>query len=111
MKVAALNALQQMDPARARPILRSSLPGAITGRCASGGRRSSLVAQQDEAGTEDILLESVRTDPDPEVRRQAVFWLSEVGTERARSGHSTSIPSLLQDPEIQDKAGLPLPAR
>jgi HEAT repeat protein len=54
-------------------------------------------------GTEDILLESVRNDPDPEVRRQAVFWLSQVDTDRA----VTALDSILRfskDAEIQDRA-------
>jgi HEAT repeat protein len=62
-----------------------------------------LVAQQDEPGTEDILLESVRSDPDIEVRRQAVFWLSQVGTDRA-VGALDSILRFSKDPEIQEKA-------
>ena len=62
-----------------------------------------LVAQQRADGTEDILLQSVGTDPDPEVQRQAVFWLSQVGTERAVSALD-SILRFSKDPEIQDKA-------
>jgi HEAT repeat protein len=61
------------------------------------------VAQQDAAGTEDILLESVRTDPDAEVQRQAVFWLSQVGTDRAAKALD-SILRFSKDPEIQEKA-------
>jgi HEAT repeat protein len=103
MKVAALNALQQMDEAKARPILRRVLARRDSGSACLRRKAVFLVAQQDEPGTEDILLESVRTDPDPEVRRQAVFWLSQVGTDRAVS----ALDSLLRfskDPEIQDKA-------
>jgi len=62
-----------------------------------------LVAQQRADGTEDILLESVRTDPDPEVQRQAVFWLSQVGTDRAVNALD-SILRFSKDPDIQDKA-------
>ena len=42
-----------------------------------------LIAQESAAGNEDILLETARSDPDHEVREQAVFWLSQVGTDRA----------------------------
>ena len=82
MKVAALNALQQMDAERARPILRRVLARRDTGSVCLRRKALFLVAQQDAAGTEDILLESVRNDPDAEVQRQAVFWLSEVDDER-----------------------------
>ena len=103
MKVAALNALQQMDEARARPVLRRVLARRDTGSVCLRRKAVFLVAQQQAEGTEDILLESVRSDPDPEVQRQAVFWLSQVGTDRA----VTALDSILRfskDPDIQDKA-------
>jgi HEAT repeat protein len=103
MKVAALNALQQMDEARARPILRRVLTRRDPGSACLRRKAVFLVAQQDQAGTEDILLESVRSDPDAEVRRQAVFWLSQVGTDRA-VGALDSILRFSKDPEIQEKA-------
>ncbi|MFL5403439.1 MAG: HEAT repeat domain-containing protein [Gemmatimonadales bacterium] len=103
MKVAALNALQQMDASRARPILRRLLARRDEGSVCLRRKAVFLVAQQKEPGTEDILLESVRTDPDPEVRGQAVFWLSQVGTERAVSALD-SILRFSSDPDIQDKA-------
>ncbi|MEA2714072.1 MAG: hypothetical protein QOK27_2033, partial [Gemmatimonadales bacterium] len=103
MKVAALNALQQMDAAKARPILRRVLARRDAGSACLRRKALFLLAQQNEPGTEDVLLESVRTDPDPEVRRQAVFWLSQVGTERAVAALD-SILRFSKDPEIQDKA-------
>jgi HEAT repeat protein len=103
MKMAALNALQQMDQAKARPILRRVLARRDPGSACLRRKAVFLVAQQNEPGTEDLLLESVRTDPDPEVRRQAVFWLSQVGTDRA-VGALDSILRFSKDPDIQDKA-------
>ena len=103
MKVAALNALQQMDEAKARPILRRVLARRDPGSACLRRKAVFLLSQQNEPGTEDVLLESVRTDPDPEVRSQAVFWLSQVGTERA-VGALDSILRFSKDPEIQDKA-------
>jgi HEAT repeat protein len=103
MKVAALNALLQMDEARARPILRRVLARRDTASVCLRRKAVFLVAQQQADGTEDILLESVRTDPDPEVQRQAVFWLSQVGTDRAVNALD-SILRFSQDPDIQDKA-------
>jgi HEAT repeat protein len=103
MKVAALNALQQMDPAKARPVLRKVLARRDTGSVCLRRKAVFLVVQQKEPGTEDLLLESVRTDPDSYVREQAVFWLSQVGTDRA-VGALDSILRFSKDPEIQDKA-------
>ena len=103
MKVAALNALLQMDEARARPILRRVLARRDTASVCLRRKAVFLVAQQQADGTEDILLESVRTDPDPEVQQQAVFWLSQVGTDRAVNVLD-SILRFSKDPEIQDKA-------
>lgn len=103
MKVAALNALQQMDEDKARPILQRLLARRDAGSACLRRKAVFLIAQQDRPGTEDILLASVRSDPDLEVRRQAVFWLSQVQTDRA----VTALDSILrssQDPEIQDKA-------
>jgi HEAT repeat protein len=103
MKVAALNALLQMDESRARPILQRVLARRDAGSACLRRKAVFLIAQQDAPGTEDILLASVRTDPDTEVRRQAVFWLSQVGTDRAVSALD-SILRFSKDPDIQDKA-------
>jgi HEAT repeat protein len=103
MKVAALNALQQMDAARARPILRRLLSRRDAASACLRRKAVFLIAQQNEPGTEDILLESVRSDPDAEVRRQAVFWLSQVGTGEAVAALD-SILRFSKDPDIQDKA-------
>jgi HEAT repeat protein len=103
MKVAALNALQQMDEAKARPVLRKVLARRDTGSVCLRRKAIFLVAQQKGPGTEDLLLESVRTDPDTDVRGQAVFWLSQVGTDKA-VGALDSILRFSKDPEIQDKA-------
>jgi HEAT repeat protein len=103
MKVAALNALQQMDAARARPILRRVLARRDTASVCLRRKAVFLVAQQQAEGTEDVLLESVRTDPDPEVQRHAVFWLSQVRTDRAVNALD-SILRFSKDPDIQDKA-------
>ena len=82
-RVAALNALLQMSPDRAVPILRRVL--ARRDQCSEVLRRKAvfLVAQKVTPETENILLDAMRNDPDAEVREQAVFWLSQVPTERA----------------------------
>ena len=82
-RVAALNALLQMDASRAMPILKNVL--ARRDRCAERLRRKAifLVAQQQTSEAADILLASAKNDPDAEVREQAVFWMSQTRDPRA----------------------------
>jgi len=82
-KVAALNALLQMNSERALPILKGLL--ARRDECSGPLRRKAvfLVAQQKSSESADILLQAAKNDPDPEVRKQAVFWLGQVDDERA----------------------------
>jgi HEAT repeat protein len=82
-RVAALNALLQMDADRAIPILKTVLQR--RDECSAGLRRKAvfLVSQKRSAETADLLLGVARNDPDEEVREQAVFWLSQVPDERA----------------------------
>ena len=82
-RIAALNALLQMDAERAMPILQKVL--ARRDACSAGLRRKAvfLVSQKRTAETADILMNVARGDPDQEVREQAVFWLSQVPGERS----------------------------
>ena len=75
-KLMALNALMQMDSDKAIPILRKL----IQNRDNHPELRSHamfILAQQDEDGATDFMLDVARNDPNPEVRQQAVFWLSQ----------------------------------
>jgi HEAT repeat protein len=94
----------QVDADQAMPLLRSVL--ARRDACSQALRAKAvfLVAQKagDGGGAEDILLNVARTDPSSEVRGQAVFWLSQTGTERALD----AIEQILRgtsDPEVQEK--------
>ncbi len=102
-KIAALNALQQMDDERARPILRRVLARRDPASVCLRRKALFLIAQESAGGNEEILLESARSDPDPEVREQSVFWLSQVDTDRA-VGALDSILRGSKDPAIQEKA-------
>lgn len=102
-KLAALNALMQMDDERARPILRRVLARRDSGSVCLRRKAVFLIAQESAAGTEDILLQAAGTDPDGEVREQAVFWLSQVGTDRA-VGALDSILKTSTDRALQEKA-------
>jgi HEAT repeat protein len=102
-RIAALNALLQMDADRAIPILKKVL--ARRDACSEVLRRKAvfLVSQKRTAETEGILLNAARTDPDEEVRQQSVFWLSQVGTETAVSALDSILRSST-DEELQKKA-------
>jgi HEAT repeat protein len=82
-RIAALNALLQMDAERAMPILTSVL--ARRDRCSDALRRKAvfLVSQKPTRESANILLNAAQNDPDAEVRQQAVFWLSQVRDPRA----------------------------
>lgn len=103
MRIAALNALMQMDAERAVPVLKQ-----VLGRrdaCSAGLRRKAvfIVSQQRSAETETILLNAAAADPDLEVRSQAVFWLGQVHSERA----TAALDSILRngrDMELREKA-------
>lgn len=77
-RIAALNALLQMDADRAMPILKKVLERRDP--CSAGLRRQALflVSQKRTPETANILMNAARNDPDPEVREKAVFWLSQV---------------------------------
>ncbi|HEX9842036.1 MAG TPA: HEAT repeat domain-containing protein, partial [bacterium] len=103
LRLAALNALLQMDSDRALPVLRQVLERRDA--CSVELRRKAvfLVSQKRGADVEAVLLSAARNDPDAEVRSQAVFWLSQVNTETA----VTALDSILmgaRDRELQDKA-------
>jgi HEAT repeat protein len=77
-RIAALNALLQMDAERAMPILQQVL--ARRDPCSVALRRKAvfLVSQKRTDQTANILMNVARSDPDQETREQAVFWLSQV---------------------------------
>jgi HEAT repeat protein len=102
-RVAALNALLQMDADRAMPILTQVL--ARRDECSAPLRRKAvfLVSQKRTPQTADLLLNVARNDPDQEVRQQAVFWLSQVPDERAVDMLEDILKNS-KDEELQNKA-------
>ena len=82
-RVAALNALMQMDSDRAMPILKKVL--ARRDACSQVLRRKAvwLISQKGGEEAADILVQTAKTDPDQETREQAVFWLGQTGSDRA----------------------------
>ncbi|OLE14856.1 MAG: hypothetical protein AUG20_03840, partial [Gemmatimonas sp. 13_1_20CM_3_60_15] len=102
-RIAAMNALLQMDAANAVPIIKKVL--AKRDACSAGLRRKAVfvLSQKRTDETEDIMLSVARDDPDPDVRQQAVFWLGQVGSEKA----ITALDSIVinaHDEELLEKA-------
>jgi HEAT repeat protein len=103
VQMAALNGLMQMDAAKATPILEKVLARRDAGSECLRRKAVFLIAQQDNANAESILLGVARNDPDAEVRSQAVFWLSQVNSPTAVAALDSILRSS-KDPELQEKA-------
>ena len=82
-RIEALNALSQMAPEQAMPILKRVL--ARREPCTQALRRTAvwMVARQKQPEAASLLVNAAQNDPDREVREQAVFWLANVPTEEA----------------------------
>ena len=103
-RMIALNALLQMNAESAIPILRDVLKRRDP--CSEIMRRKAvfIVSQKRTPETARILLDAVRSDPDKEVREQAVFWLSQVPGEETVAALDSVLSDSRTDPDIQDKA-------
>lgn len=103
-RVAALNALLQMNAEQAMPILKQVL--ARRDACSANLREKALflVSQKRTAETENILLDAVRTDPDAGVRKRAIFWLGQVNTDRAASALESLLSSNSTNEELREQA-------
>jgi len=103
VRIAALNALMEMDPERALPVLEKVL--ARRDECSAILRRKAvfIVADGESPAATEILLRVAREDPDAEVRGQAVFWLSEVDDERAVDALEQILLES-RDPQLREKA-------
>jgi hypothetical protein len=102
-RVAALNALLNMDAERAQPVLEKVMARRDAGSACLRRKAVFLLSQQRTDRTEDILLSAARNDPDPEVKEQAVFWLSQVQSPKA----AAALDSILRapgDPAVREKA-------
>jgi len=83
VRIAALNALTHVNAAEALPILRRVLERRDA--CSEGLRRRAvfIVSQTRSEEVVDVLLGAARSDPDAQVRAQAVYWLHQEGTDRS----------------------------
>lgn len=103
-RIAALNALLQMDADRAMPILTKVL--AKREKCSERLRRKAvfLISQKRSPETADILLAAAKDDPDAEVREQAVFWMSQVREPRVTDMLLGLLNSPSADLSLREKA-------
>jgi HEAT repeat protein len=103
-RIAALNALLQMDSDMALPILRKVLDR--RDKCSELLRRKAvfLVSQNKSEEALDILVNTAKTDPDRPTREDAVFWLSQTGSPRAVDVLEQILLKESPDEEMQKKA-------
>ena len=104
IRIAALNAVLQMDADRAVPLLKTVLARRDEGSACLRRKAVFLVSQKRSDETSRILLDAVRSDPDKEVREQAVFWLSQVPGDETVAALDSILQDSKTDPEIQEKA-------
>jgi len=83
VRVAALDALQQMDAERVLPLLRRVLTR--RDECSAPLRKNALfiLAQKGGAERDKLLLDVARSDPSTAVRNDAVFYLGQAKSEAA----------------------------
>ena len=106
IRMAALNALMQMDSERAVPILQKVLQEQDPDNaCVQQMRQTALflLAQHLDEESVDVLLDVIRNDPNPEMRQTAVFWLAQVPGERTVAA-LVEILNESDDPEMQQQA-------
>jgi len=104
VRIAAIQGLMNMDAERAVPILKSVLARRDAESVCLRRKAVWLVSQKHSSESSAILLNAVRSDPDREVREQAVFWLSQVRGEEAVTALDSILRDPKTDPEIQEKA-------
>lgn len=103
MRIAALESLIAMPTESAMPLLVQ-----VMGRkddCSAALREKAVfvIAQQQAPEAEQLLLDAAR-DPSPKVREQAVFWLSQVNTDRAVSALEEILRTSSADPKMVEHA-------
>ncbi|HEY3220975.1 MAG TPA: HEAT repeat domain-containing protein [Gemmatimonadales bacterium] len=103
-RIIALGALLQMNAESAIPILHDVLKRRDP--CSEIMRRKAvfIVSQKRSDETAKILLDAARQDPDREVRKQAVFWLSQVPGEETVAALDSILSDSKTDQDTQDQA-------
>jgi HEAT repeat protein len=103
IRVAAMNALLQMDAEGALPIIRQVLQKRDECSVALREKAVFLLSQKRTSETETLLLDVLNNDPSPSVREQAVFWMGQVRTDRAAAALE-EIATSSRDMDLRVKA-------
>lgn len=82
-RLAALNALMQMNESQAVPILKRILAKRDAKSEPLRERAVFILSQHPSDETVDVLVDVSRNDPSGDVREKAVWWLSQVPGERS----------------------------
>lgn len=82
-KLMALSALMQMDPERAIPVLRKIIADDRPENAELREHALMMLTHNAPDEAEDILIDIVTTDEDPELVAMAIFWLSQTDGERS----------------------------
>jgi HEAT repeat protein len=103
MRIAALNALLQMDAQSVVPIIKGVF--AKRDACSAQLREKAvfILSQKQTPETEAMLIDLTRSDPNQSVREQAVFWLGQVHTDRAAAALE-EIATSSRDMALREKA-------
>lgn len=104
LRMTALNALMQMDSARALPILKKILAERTAGGAELRARALFILAQHEDPEVPALLVRTVREDPDPEVRKSAIFWLGQVDSPEAMGALKGVLADPKTDAESRDQA-------
>jgi hypothetical protein len=105
VKLAALNALKQMDSAKVVPVLKKLF--ARRDECSLPLRRRAmqygLIPREVEGEVEDLVVSIATTDPDVEVRRSAIQMLQNDSSEKAVQGLYKALTAF-EDQQTQQAA-------
>ncbi|MBM4117039.1 hypothetical protein FJ251_04735 [bacterium] len=104
LRMTALNALMQMDSQRALPILKRLLAERTPATGALRARALFILAQHDDPAVPALLVQTVREDPDPEVRQMAIFWLGQEDSPAAMGALKEVLADPKTDAESREQA-------
>lgn len=98
IKAMALHALIQADPEKAIPYLTKVLQNRTPETAELREQAVFILGQHESDQTLDLMLDVVRNDPEPDVKAQAAFWLTQVNDPRAID----ATISILEDPNLDE---------
>ncbi len=102
-KMAALQALINMNPEKAVPFLKKILKDKDPHNAEMREQALFLLSQHGGDESAELLMDIARNDPDANVRKQAVFWLSQAHSEEA-TDFLLEILEETDDPEVKEQA-------